>query len=64
MKHEGWNIIQEHMVPWLDAFIASRHNNNTQYMHIYIYIYIYIFGSPIKYVFWTFKRIEVKNYQC
>ena len=60
MKHEGWNIIREHMVPWLDAFIASRHNNNTQYMHLYIYI----FGSPVKCIFWTLKIIEVKNYQC
>ena len=49
MKHEGWNIIQEHMVPWLGAFIASTHNNNIQYMHLYIYIYI--FGSPVKCIF-------------
>ena len=45
MKHEDWNIIQEHMVPWLDAFIASKHNNNTQYMDLYI------FDSPVKCVF-------------
>ena len=24
MKHEGWNIIQEHMITWLDAFIATE----------------------------------------
>ena len=35
------NII---MISWLDAFIASKHNNNTQYMHL---IYIYIFASPL-----------------
>ena len=44
MKHEGWNIIQEYMIPWLDAFIASEQHNNTQYMHIYIYI----FASTVK----------------
>ena len=32
-KHEGWNITQEHIVLWLDAFIASKPPNNTQYMH-------------------------------
>ena len=37
MKHEGWNIIQEHMVPWIDVFITSNHNNNTQYMYLIIY---------------------------
>ena len=49
MKHEGWNIIQEHLVPWLYSFIASKHHNNTQHMHLYVYIYI--FGSPVKCVF-------------
>ena len=59
INHEGWNIIQEHIVLWLDAFIASKPSNNTQYMHIYIYICL-----SCKMRFWTFKRIEVKNYQC
>ena len=49
MKAEGWNIIQEHIVLWLDAFIASKPPNNTQYMHTYIAIYI--FASPVKCVF-------------
>ena len=35
MKHEVWNIIQEHMVLWLDAFLASNPPNNTQYMQVY-----------------------------
>ena len=39
--------IQEHMVPWLDAFIASKPPNNTQYVHVYTYI----FASPVKCVF-------------
>ena len=52
------SYLQEHMVPWLDAFIASRHNNNTQWVNIciYIYIYIYIFGSPVICVFETSKE--------
>ena len=71
INHEGWNIIQEHNVLWLDAVIVSKHPNNTQYMHIYIYICIYIYIYIYTHIclsckmrFWTFKRIEVKNYQC
>ena len=44
------------MIPWLDASIATKHHNNTQYMHIYIYICL-----SRKMYFWTFKKIEVKN---
>ena len=45
------------MVPRLDAFIASRHNSNIQYMHFYIYI----FNSPVKCVFEVSKEQKSKT---
>ena len=57
MNHEGWNIIQEHIVLWLDAFIASKLPNNTQYMHIYIYTFV----SPVKCVFEPSKENKSKT---
>ena len=59
IKHEGWNIIQEHIVLWLDAFIASKPHNNNQYMHIYIYIYT--FASPVNCVFEPSKENKSKT---
>ena len=47
INHEAWNIIREHIVLWLDAFIASKLPNNTQYTHICL---------SFKMRFWTFKR--------
>ena len=55
MKHEGWNI-QEQMIPWLDASIATKHhnnnNNNNQYMHVYMYLPL--LSCTMR--FWTFKK--------
>ena len=32
IKHEDWNIIQAHIISRLNEFIATKHQNNIQYM--------------------------------
>ena len=57
INHEGWNIILEHIVLWLDEFIASKPPNNTQNMHIIIFT----FASPVKCVFEPSKENKSKT---
>ena len=45
------------MFPWLDAFTATCHQNNIQYMNVY---YVNTFTSTVIFFFYLQKNISQK----